>query len=61
MTPVEHKRILTNLRTKATKARNELRNSHVSLAEKLVLKNNVSVADENIRLHCLNYYNIVSE
>lgn len=61
MTPAEHKSKLKTLRSNATKARTKLRTSNVTLAEKLVLKSDVNAADEAVRLHCLNYFELVTE
>ena len=61
MTKAEWAKERTRLLSAATRARTKLRNSNVTLAEKLVLKAAVATADEEVRQHKLNYFDLVSE
>ncbi|WP_454862498.1 hypothetical protein [Paraburkholderia fungorum] len=60
MTEAEWAKERTRLTAAATRARTKLQNSKVTLAEKLVLKAAVAEADEALRKHKLNYFELVT-
>lgn len=61
MTKADWTKERTRLLSAATRARTKLAISNVTLAEKLVLKAAVAAADEAVRQHKLNYFELVTE